>query len=111
MFIVVWGKWFIRGNRCSFFNVHFWIVQPAKLSYEHTFARQKSLFTAWFCWDSRLSLRDKERKLKVGGTIRYGELYFEFLFRPFELTRLHAILHDATFTWLDKDHFRVCLVM
>ena len=30
-----------------------------------------------------------------GGTIGYGDSYLEFLFRPFKVFRLHAILHDA----------------
>ena len=38
------------------------------------------------------------QKLKFGGTIRYGESYFEFLFchfKHFKVFRLHAVLHDA----------------
>ena len=37
-----------------------------------------------------------DQKLKFGGTIGYGDSYFEFLFRHFKVFRKHEILHDAT---------------
>ena len=36
-----------------------------------------------------------EQKVKLGGTIGYGDSYLEFLFRHCKVFRLHAILHDA----------------
>ena len=36
-----------------------------------------------------------DQKFEFGGTIGYGDSYLEFLFRLFEVFRLHAILHDA----------------
>ena len=36
-----------------------------------------------------------DQNFKFGGTIGYGELYLEFLFRNFKVFRLPAILHDA----------------
>ena len=36
-----------------------------------------------------------DQKFKFGGTIGYGNSYWEFLFRHFEVFRLHASQHDA----------------
>ena len=36
-----------------------------------------------------------DQSFQFVGTIGYGNSYLEFLFRPFKLFRLHAILHDA----------------
>ena len=46
-------------------------------------------------WDSRLSLREMDQKIKIDGTIGYGDSYMEFLFRQFKMFRLHAKPHDA----------------
>ena len=48
-----------------------------------------------FCWDSRLSLRAMDQKIKFGWTIGYGDSYLEFLIRHFKVFRRHAILYDA----------------
>ena len=42
-----------------------------------------------------LSLREMNQRFKFVGTIGYGDSYLEFLFRHFNLFRLHAILNDA----------------
>ena len=36
-----------------------------------------------------------DQKIKLGGTIGYGDSYLEFFFRHFKVFRLHAELHDA----------------
>ena len=36
-----------------------------------------------------------DQKFKFGGTIGYGDLCLEFLFRHFKVFKLHAIIHDA----------------
>ena len=36
-----------------------------------------------------------EQKFEIARIIGYGDSYLEFLFRPFKVLRLHAILHDA----------------
>ena len=66
-----------------------------KKSFEHNGVGKKFFLSACFCWDFRLSLREMHQKFKFGGTIGYGDSYLEFLFRLFEVFRLHAILHDA----------------
>ena len=68
------------------------------MSFELNSVRKNLLLSACFCWDSKLSLREKDQKIKFGGTIGCGESYLEFLFRHFKVFRLHAILHDAAGT-------------
>ena len=63
--------------------------------FENNSVRKKFFLSACFCWDSRLSLREMDQKFKFGGTIGYGDSYLQFLFRHFNVFRLHAILHDA----------------
>ena len=65
------------------------------MSFEHNSVRKNLFLNACFCWDSRLSLREMDQKLKFGGTVGYGDSYLEFLFRHFKVFRLHLILHDA----------------
>ena len=66
------------------------------MSFEHSGVRKKNFFlSACFCWDSRLSLREIDKKFKFGGTIGYGDSYLEFLIRLFKVFRLQAKLHDA----------------
>ena len=65
------------------------------LSSEHNSVRKNLFLSACFCWDSRLFSQEMDQNLNLGGTIGYGDLYLEFLFRRFEEFRLHAILHDA----------------
>ena len=106
----------------SIFRLH----PRLKMSFEHNSVRKNLFLSACFCWDSRLSLRQMNQKIKFGGTIGYGDSYLEFVFRHFKVFRLHAILQDAagavqvhgyivvkdlvTATWLDEDQFQVCSV-
>ena len=66
-----------------------------KMSFEHNSFRKNLFQSACFCWDSRLSLREMDRKLKFGGNIGYGNSYLDSVFRYSKVFRLHAILHDA----------------
>ena len=72
----------------------FRLYRGLKLSFEHNSVRKNLILSACFCWDSRLSLREMDQKIKFGGTIGYGKSYLELLFRHFKIFRLHAILHD-----------------
>ena len=75
----------------SFFRLY----SSLKLPFEHNRVRKNFFLSACFCWDSRLSLREKDQKLKFGGTIGYGNSYLEFSFRHFKVFGLHAKLLDA----------------
>ena len=66
-----------------------------KLSFEHISVRKNLFLSACFCWQSKLSLREMDQKIKFGGTIGYGNSYLELLFRHFKKIRLHAIVNDA----------------
>ena len=66
-----------------------------KLSFEHNRVCKTLLLKACFCWDSKLALLDMDQKLNSGGTIGYGDLYFENFFCHSKVVRLHTILHDA----------------
>ena len=66
-----------------------------KLSFEDNSVCKNLLLSSFFCWDSRLSLREVDQKFIFGRTIGYGDSYLEFLFRQFKVFRLHPILHDA----------------
>ena len=72
-----------------------WLYQGWKTSFEHIIVRKNLFFSAGFCWESRLSLREMDQKIKFGETIGYGDSYLEFLFGHFKTFRLHAKLHDA----------------
>ena len=79
-----------------FFLMSIFQLYPGlKLSFEHNSVRKNVFLSAGFCWNSRLSSREMDQKNKFGGTIGYGNSYFELLFRHFKIFRLHAILHDA----------------
>ena len=73
----------------------FRLYRGLKVSFEHNSVRKNLFLSAYFCWDSRLSLREMDQKNKFGGTIGYGNSYLDLLFRHFQVFRLHAILHDA----------------
>ena len=66
-----------------------------KLSSENNSVRKNLFVCACFCWDSRPSLREMDKKFMFVGNIGYGDSYLEFLFRHFKVFRLHAKLHDA----------------
>ena len=67
-----------------------------KMSFEHKSVRKNLFLSAFFFWDSRLSLREMDQESKFGGTIGYGDSYLEFLFLHFKVFRLHAIQQDAS---------------
>ena len=73
----------------------FRLYPGSKMSFEHNSVRKNLFLSACFCWDCRFSFREMDQKCKFGGTIAYGDPYLEFLFRNFNVFRLHAILHDA----------------
>ena len=73
----------------------FRLYQGFKKSFEDNSVRKTQSLSACFRWDSRLSLREMNQKVKFGRTIGYGDSYLEFLFRHFKLFRLHVILHEA----------------
>ena len=66
-----------------------------RLSFEHNSVRKNLLLGAFFCSDSRLSLRDVDQKFEFGGLIVYGNSYLDSVFRYSKVFRLHAKLHDA----------------
>ena len=66
-----------------------------KMSFEHNSVRKNLFLSPCFCWDSRLSSREMEQKLKLGGLIGYGNSYLDSVFRYSKVLRLHPILHDA----------------
>ena len=66
-----------------------------KMSFEHNSGRKNLFLSAFFCWASRLSLREMDQKFKFGGLIGYGNSYLDSVFRCSKVFRLHAILHDA----------------
>ena len=65
------------------------------MSFERKSVRENIFIKACFCWDSTLSLRELDQKLKFGVTIGYEDSDLDFYFRHFKVFRLHAILHDA----------------
>ena len=73
----------------------FRLYPGSKMSSEHNSVRKSLFLSACFCWDSRFSLREMDRKFKSDGLIGYGNSYLEFLFHHFKVFRLHSILHDA----------------
>ena len=80
------------------FLVCFFRLYPLlKVSFEKTSVRKNLFLSACVCWDYRLSLREMNQILKLGGTIGYGDSYLDTwsFFCHFKAFRLHAILHDA----------------
>ena len=66
-----------------------------KMRFKHISVRKNLFLSAFFCWDSGLSLRELEQNFGFGGTIGYGNSYLDSVFRYSKVFRLHAILHDA----------------
>ena len=77
---------------------HFLIVPGTKMSLKHNSVRKNLFLSAYFCWGCGNFLHEMDQKVKFGGNIGYGNSYSEFLFRHFEVLRLHAKPHDATVT-------------
>ena len=65
------------------------------MTFEHNSVRKNLFLSADFCWDSGLSLRETDQKLKFGGLIGYGNFYLDSVFRYSKVFRQHAILQDA----------------
>ena len=65
------------------------------MSFEDNSVRKSLFLSACSRWDFSLPLREMDQKFKFGGTIGYGNSYFQFQFRHFKVFRLHAKLHDA----------------
>ena len=65
------------------------------MPFEHNSVRKNLFLKACFCWDSRISLCEKDQKFKFVGLIGYGNSYLDSVFRYSKVSRLHAILHDA----------------
>ena len=65
-----------------------------KMSFEHNSVCKNLFLSAFFCWDSRLSLREMDKKFAFGGTIGYRDSYLECFFRHFEVFRVNSALHD-----------------
>ena len=66
-----------------------------KMTFKHNGLSEKLFLSACFCWDSGLSLREKDQKFKIGGLIGYGNSCLDSVFRYSKVFRLDAILHDA----------------
>ena len=66
-----------------------------KMSLEHNSVRKNLFLSACFCWNSRLSLREMDQKIKFGGTTGYGESYLDSVFHYSKVFRQHAMLHYA----------------
>ena len=79
-----------------FFLISVFRLYPGfEMSFEHNSVRKNLFLSASFCWDSGLSLREMDQKVKIGGLIGYGYSYLDSVFRYTKVFRLHAILHDA----------------
>ena len=65
------------------------------MSFEHNSVRKNLFFSACFCWNSSLSLREMDQKFKFGGLIGYGNSYLVSVFCYSKVFKLHEILHDA----------------
>ena len=66
-----------------------------KMTFKHNSVRKNLFLSACLCWDSGLSLRELDQKIKFGGLIGYGKSYLDSAFCYSKIFRLHAILHDA----------------
>ena len=66
-----------------------------KMTFKHNSIRKNLFLSAYFCWDSSLSLHEMDQKVKFGGLIGYGNSCLDSVFRYSKVFRLHAILHDA----------------
>ena len=67
----------------------------SKMSFEHNSVLKTLYLSAWFRWDSKLSLREMDQKLKFDGTVGYGDSHLELLFHHFKVIRLPPKQHDA----------------
>ena len=65
------------------------------MTFEHNSVHKNLFLSAYFCWDSRVSLHEMDQKLKFGGLIGYRNSFSDSVFRYSKVFRLHAILNDA----------------
>ena len=65
------------------------------MSFEHNRVRKDLFLSAYFCWYSRLCLREKDQKTPFDGLIGYGNSYLDSIICYSKVFRLHAILQDA----------------
>ena len=65
------------------------------MSFEHNSVRKNLFLSAFFCWDSSLSLQKMDQKFKFGGLIEYGNSCLDSVLRYSKVFRLHAIIRDA----------------
>ena len=56
-----------------------------KMSFEDNIVRKNLFLSAFFCWESRLSLLEMDQKFEFGGLIGYGNSYLDSVF--FIITR------------------------
>ena len=78
-------------SRMSIFRLY----PGLKTSFEHKSVGKNLFLRARFCWVSRLISRKVDQTFKFGVAIGYEDSYFEFLFRYFEVFKLHAKINDA----------------
>ena len=82
-------------NGCSFLMSNFRLNPGLKMTFKHNSVRKNLFLSACFFWDSGLSLREVDQKIKFGGLIGYGNFCLDSVFRYSKVFRLHAILHDV----------------
>ena len=80
---------------CFFLMSIFRLYPGLKLSFEDISVRKNLFLGACFCWDSRPSLSERDKKFIFGGTIGYRDSYLVIFFPQLKVFKLHAILHDA----------------
>ena len=97
----------IEWNKCSYLKQTlsrmdvlflisvFRLYAGFKMSFEHNSVRKNIFPNACFCWDSSLSLCEKDQKFKFGGLIGFGNSYLDSVFRYSKVFGLHAILHNT----------------
>ena len=62
-----------------------------KMTFKHKSVRKNLSLSACFYWNSRLSLREMDKKIPFGGLVVYANSYLDSVFRYSKVFRLHAI--------------------
>ena len=70
------GSYLSRKNVLFLMSI-FRLYPGLKLSFEHDSVRKNLFLSAYFCWDSRISLREMDQKFNFDGNICYGNSYLE----------------------------------
>ena len=86
----VWLKRTSSGMDVLSLMSFFQLYPGSELSFKHNSACE-----SFFWVPVSVGIFETDQKVIFGGTIGYGDSNLEFLFRPFKVLRLHAILHDA----------------